>query len=541
MLKTTKARSKAKQKSTAQSTFNGLLTAVQVQDHTGIARIIAAACTSSSANFSFTSQFGQADASNPAERTLLGLAVDTGCGKVVTALLSAKFIRNRINKPEKKDGRTYLYVATKRGVTAVVEALLAGAPHIDVNKACCEWERSPLHVAIANDDAGVVAALLAHPKINVNKASKVSKRSPLFLALEKPLEQRDWRIIEALLAAPNLDPNQTTHDGCTPLCLAITRHDDAAVTHLLAHPRIDPNATSRVVTDVAQPWPWQGYNQAPEQLTPLMVAVMSGFAVLARALVAHTRTDINQACGRKLQTPLCAAIFMLGFKRKTLLDAGSTPVGSEDGEAVSVRDAAFEEDAAFEKIFAGLIAAPGINANAADRGGRTPLMYASKWGFAECARALLMAGASQDPTWMPMGYQPLGLPTPTTLPTPKTALGLASKTGHEAEFAALFGSGIEFYHRTRHTEVGYSCALKQAVLTIMLVMQRQGRAQRCSEHTHTRTRTRTRTRTPPDAVGRRSDVDRMASGVVRATPQLPEELWLYTCSFLRSADFAVPC
>jgi len=89
----------------------------------------------------------------------------------------------------------------------------------------------------------------------------------------------------------------------------------------------------------------------------------------------------------------------------------------------------------------------------------------------------------------------------------KTALDMARKNPSvHKDLHTLFASGIDYWQRKHHD--GHSYAMRQVVTTALLLRQRL-------------------------------DAKSSPLGVLPELPELPEEIWLNLCTFLRSADFAL--
>ena len=97
-----------------------------------------------------------------------------------------------------------------------------------------------------------------------------------------------------------------------------------------------------------------------------------------------------------------------------------------------------------------------------------------------------------------------------------TPLGMTTN----ADVRTLFASGIDYWQRKHHAH--HSWAMKQVVLTLLLVAQRMG--------VHAEI-------TQPLALS--GDAHTPVQHPPLSLPHLPEEIWLELLGFLRSADVSV--
>ena len=147
-----------------------------------------------------------------------------------------KLLNNGVNVNEpNKHGETPLYLASERGNTEMVKALL-DSPGINVDKADSN-RYTPLHVATRKSFSKIVKMLL-EAGADINKTN-VFGYTPLYHASYNG----NAKIVKILLEA-GADVNKAQNEGMTPLFIASTYGNFGAVKLLLAAPGIDVNKAS---------------------------------------------------------------------------------------------------------------------------------------------------------------------------------------------------------------------------------------------------------------------------------------------------------
>ncbi|XP_067831008.1 NF-kappa-B inhibitor beta-like [Heptranchias perlo] len=175
------------------------------------------------------------DLQNDLKQTALHLAVIVGQPEFVKKLVAAG--ANLVL--QEKDGNTALHLACKEKATDCVQALLF--PHSSELKEsnlfhpsqlreqlhCYNYQGfTPLHVAVLLNDVHIVEYLLWF-EVDVNAKEKCGGRTALHLGVE----QQNQQIVKLLLDR-RADVEAQMYNGCTPLCLAVSR-PESSITQLL--------------------------------------------------------------------------------------------------------------------------------------------------------------------------------------------------------------------------------------------------------------------------------------------------------------------
>jgi ankyrin repeat protein len=259
--------------------------------------------------------------------------------------------------------------------------------------------QSFLCLASWHGDFEGVTELLARIDINPNQAT-IDGVTPLFMAAEKG----HLEVVKALLARIDINPNQAMSNGATPLFIAAQNGHLEVVKALLALDGIDPNkATIDGATTPLFIAAEKGHlevvkallaldsinpNQAmSDGATPLFMAAEKGHLEVVKALLARDSINPNQAMSNGA-TPLCVAaqkghlevvkalLALDGIDPNQATINGVTPlfIAAEKGHLEVVK---------------ALLARDSINPNQAMTDGETPLFIAAQNGHLEVVKALL--------------------------------------------------------------------------------------------------------------------------------------------------------
>ncbi|MCA7010841.1 ankyrin repeat domain-containing protein [Wolbachia endosymbiont of Tribolium confusum] len=243
-----------------------------------------------------------------------------------------------------QDGRTPLHFATEDGHVETISTLLK-AKGIDVNALDQEYGRIPLHFAAENSRVDVVK-LLIEKGADVNAADQ-DGRTPLHFTVEN-----GHRDIVKLLIKKGADVNAADQDGKTPLHFA-AENDHKDVVRLLIKVGAGINAENR------------------DGWTPLHFAAENSHVDIVKLLI-EKGANVN-AAGRDIWI----------LHRWTLYGGvlyGWTPLH------LATKDGCVE-------IVNTLLKAKGINVNAADQDGKTPLHFAAENSHVDIVKLLIEKGA----------------------------------------------------------------------------------------------------------------------------------------------------
>ena len=198
---------------------------------------------------------------------------------------------------EKIYRRTPLYNAISKGNLEVVKLLLVKKnpnerhSNVDVNIVSMQNE-TPLYIASKNGVSSVVEQLLKHTEIDVNKPDNEGK-TPLYIASR----YGHLEVVEQLLNRTGIDVNKQDKEGNTPLYIASRYGHLEVVEKLLNHTSIDVNKPDN------------------EGKTPLHIATMYGRSKIVEQLLNRTGIDVNKP-DKEGNTPLyMAQAFSAEYKR----------------------------------------------------------------------------------------------------------------------------------------------------------------------------------------------------------------------------------
>ena len=332
--------------------------------------------------------------------TLLRLAARYGKIHIVKSLIDAGAEVNAVDD----DGNTPLHLAVKHGKGDTVKALL-GAKDIHVNEKDKD-DRTPLHLAIIDKNKEVVEALLGAKDIHVNEKDK-DDRTPLHLAAWKT----DKEVVEALLEVKGINVNAVDNKGYTPLHLSTLNSDsETTVKTLLAKNAKVDEKNKYGQTPLHMAFFHNNKNGAQALLdndanvnavdddgnTPLHLAVKYSKGDTVKALLGAKDIHVN-AVDKDDRTPLHVAVkYSKGDTVQALIAEGAnvnavdnkgwTPLHRLAHFGGSCIDTPFEKRnnrRQYQKeivlsIAKSLLEVKGINVNAADKDGKTPLALATE-------------------------------------------------------------------------------------------------------------------------------------------------------------------
>jgi len=265
----------------------------------------------------------------------------------------------------------HLFEAAYHDITGTIKALVA-EDVVDIN-ACNKFGETALHQAALSGSANVVTTLLA-AGANPNIARK-DGRTALYCAIEQA-SANDTCIVELLLKA-GAAVNSKTADTVTPLHIAITQENPAAVHMLLQH-GADPNQTSTQITPGL-------HNEMRSHY--YFKTVLDHLKIKSRKLPSPSLTPLHLAM---LLKPSETADTIV----KLLIEANADIHASAGGpfNFTPLHLAACTGNAACAKIVCTATDNPNMNAAAH----LTPLHVAAAYGHTEVAQTLLAGGANPN-------------------------------------------------------------------------------------------------------------------------------------------------
>src|SRR3990167_3103588 len=221
-----------------------------------------------------------------------------------------------------------------------------------------------LYIASQNKHTDTVKQLLAQTNVDINQ--KTNKGfTPLHLAAQFGHK----KIIKLLLQHPNIKPNEKNNDGMTPLMSAIRAKSIDSIHALLRHPNIKPNE--------------KGFND----LTALHGAVLVKNIEVVQTLIQHPKINPNvkQDDG---ETPLYIAAKNEQIDIvKMLLQHPKTKPNEKGEDGVTALHAAVEQEDL--NTIKALLLNPNTNPNKKDQNTLAPLHLATQLNHIEALNALL--------------------------------------------------------------------------------------------------------------------------------------------------------
>lgn len=243
---------------------------------------------------------------------------------------------------------------------------------------------SPLTLAVRSGDPSVVEELLKvpHAWLDINKRSKDGST-----AFSTAVRRNLWRVVEQLSGIQGIDLNQKDKAGRSPLVEATAggkgQNFLEALRHGLAADSVDDVLRSPKL--FVQSFDSKGSNA-------LVHAIKKGDATLMTRFLRSGRFDLNRPDNAS-HTPLLVAISMERPKDviiKTLLSEASLDVNTQHRYGRTALSHACESGKL--KVVRRLLEHPRIDANLADENRRTPLSYAAAKGHEHVVKALAQLG-----------------------------------------------------------------------------------------------------------------------------------------------------
>ena len=452
------------------------------------------------------------------ERLLLTL----GHGAIVRMLCATPGVD--VNLREGSFGATPLLLAAERGHVAVCRVLL-GLPDVHVHHTNNDGATA-LHMAAANGHVDAVLDLMAHttggpeirerarqqsasaappraqtppsnPALHQLHAADSARasmghaavdcrgRTPLFAAAERGHAD----VVAALLALPCVrHANQLADHGNSALAIAcLNGHTDVAGLLLRADAKCNTNLANS------------------SGATPLFIAAAEGHVALVRMLCCHPSTNVN-TCNSRGWTPLVAAAHNgHGGCAAALLASGR--VSGNEATPSGTTPLIMATAECHTEIAVLLSRHPSVDVNSApSAAGHTAVHIASMYGRTEILSVLLAAGGCR--------FRPDA--------KGNSALALARDEG----VREVFASGVDYWRIRCHGS--HTRAMASVVLCLLLTHVRNDRLWHDRWHGG-----------GGAGAGAGADAGAGTEGGEAGGPcdWLPKELWLYTATFLRSADF----
>lgn len=260
-----------------------------------------------------------------------------------------------------------------------LEHLRDGSPIVDPWGAVADWVATVDRSGFTPEQTAAIAELekqagaVMGRRVSSNKPVEPATFQALYRIYQQGEDAQEPAVLAAIAAIPDAEINQrSTHDGITPLMIAVRLGMPAAVTAMLARPGLALDLTNFV------------------GLTALHLAARSGNAAIVKQLLdagaSHKVVDEDG------ETPL-----MLAAKHATL--EGLLPRLAADGAALMVDD--YGDTALHHAVlgaFAGAIPAlmaVGVPPTKPNNAGLTPLMVACKDGSEAIALAFIDAQAGK--------------------------------------------------------------------------------------------------------------------------------------------------
>ncbi|XP_036610820.1 rabankyrin-5 [Trichosurus vulpecula] len=343
-------------------------------------------------------------------QTLLHRAIDENNESVSCFLIRSGCDVNSPRQPgvngegdeEARDGQTPLHLAASWGLEETVQCLLEFGANVSMQDA---EGRTPIHVAISNQQSVIIQLLISHPDIRLNIRDRQGL-TPFACAMT----YKNNKAAEAILKREPGAAEQVDNKGRNFLHVAVQNSDIESVLFLIS---VQANVNSRV--------------QDASKLTPLHLAVQAGSEIIVRNLLLagakvneltkHRQTALHLAAQQDLPT-ICSVLLENGVDFSAVDENGNNALHlavmhgrlstiralltecSVDAEAFNLRGQSpihilghygKENAAAIFELF--LECMPEYPLDKPDAEGNTVLLLAYMKGNANLCRAIVRAGA----------------------------------------------------------------------------------------------------------------------------------------------------
>lgn len=275
-----------------------------------------------------------------------------------------RVVRHCLGSITMEQGKKAMHRAASNGHLQVVELLLQYGVEVDSKDS---YDLTPLSIAAEAGEADIVKLLLKH---NANACLRFSEGETILgrVALLPEDSTRHADVVNLLLEASGIDPNEMDHDCCTALHRATVSGNFEIIKTLLRHPIVNPNITDK------RGWNALHFLGACKQKSTNKIAEL-----LIRAGTDMQRPDNNKwlpihVASQNGNIPLMEVLWEHNpdcIEAEANNEHTALHLGLGNIECVKWL---MEHNA---------------HGNARNFVGRTPIMRAARQGFGECVRVLL--------------------------------------------------------------------------------------------------------------------------------------------------------